>query len=44
VAPASVNGNRYAEQTNACSSNRQGAYLYVESLEKVFTQLRDLAP
>ncbi len=35
---------RYAEQTNACPGNSQGAYLYVESLEKVFAQLRDLAP
>jgi hypothetical protein len=33
---------RYAEQTHACSGDAQGAYLYVESLEKVFTQLRDI--
>lgn len=33
---------RYAEQQYACPGNAQGTYLYVESLERVFAQLRDL--
>jgi hypothetical protein len=34
---------RYAEQKNACSSNSQGAYLYVESLNDVFVQIAKAA-
>lgn len=34
---------RYAEQSHACAGNSQGAYLYVESLEKVFAEISKAA-